>query len=670
MTVTPSQAPQVPSVDHRTLANAVRMLAVDAVETAKSGHPGMPLGMADAATVLFTDVLKFDPQDPNWPDRDRLVLSAGHGSMLLYALLFFAGSPDLGLDDLKAFRQWGSKTPGHPERGCIGGVETTTGPLGQGFANAVGMALAERMLNARFGDDLVDHDTYVLASDGDLMEGISHEAASLAGHLRLHRLIVLWDDNHISIDGPTSLAVSDRVRLRFEAYGWEVQEVDGHDPHGVRAALQAARGSDRPSLIACRTTIGFGAPSKAGSEKSHGAPLGPDEIRGVRESFQWPHEPFVIPEAVLQAWRAYGARGATDRRAWEQRLAARPSATRAEFERLQAGRLPDGWRGVIESFKRERILAPPKIPTRKASQDVLSVLTAAVPELIGGSADLTGSNLTLTKTLVPIQAGQYDGRYLFYGVREFAMAAIMNGLALHGGFIPYGGTFLVFSDYMRNALRMAALMKLRVVFVLTHDSIGVGEDGPTHQPIEHLAMLRATPDLTVFRPADVIETAECWELALSGLDGPSVLALTRQPLPTVRTNTLVDNASAQGAYILEEAEGERQVTLIATGSEVSLAKRAREALVAAGLRTALVSMPCWELFDRQPEAYRRRVLGTSGLRVAIEAGSSMGWHRYVGTDGLILALDRFGQSAPGEVLFERFGFTSEAVVAAVRKRLG
>ena len=656
-------------VSHQRLAGAVRVLAADAVEKAKSGHPGMPLGMADVATVLFTRFLKFDAATPRWLDRDRFVLSAGHGSMLLYAIGYLAGSPDLDLDQLKAFRQLGSRTPGHPEAGHPLIADTTTGPLGQGLATAVGMALGERLLAARFGAGIVDHYTYVICGDGCLMEGISHEAISLAGHLRLDKLILFWDDNGISIDGSTALAVSDDQKKRFEASGWATLAVDGHDPDAVATAIETARRSDRPTLIACRTTIAKGAPTKAGSEKSHGSPLGAAEIAGLRAALDWPAEPFTVPEEVLAAWRAAGRRGVGARHAWEERHAALPAAKREEFDRMVAGRPPAGLADAVDAFRRGVSEGKPKNATRKSSQDVLDALAPVVPELLGGSADLTHSNLTLAKGMKPVSAGDFSGSYVHYGIREFAMAAAMNGLALHGGFIPYGGTFLVFSDYMRNAIRLAALMGLRVIYVLTHDSIGVGEDGPTHQPVEHIASLRAMPGLLVFRPADGVETMESWALALAH-DGPSVLALSRQNLPTLRTDHGPENLTARGGYVLTEAAcGPRQVTLIATGSEVSLVATARAALEAEGVGTAVVSLPCWELFDRQPEDYRAAVLGDHTVRIAVEAASPFGWERYVGLKGVVMGVDGFGLSAPADQVYAHFGLTADAVAAAARRKL-
>jgi transketolase len=653
---------------HKEMANAIRALAMDAVEKAKSGHPGMPMGAADIATVLFTGFLKFDPAHPDWPDRDRFVLSAGHGSMLLYALLYLTGYPAMTLEELRKFRQLGSRTAGHPEYGHAPGIETTTGPLGQGLANAVGMALAERILHSRFGD-VVDHYTYVLAGDGCLMEGISHEAISLAGHLGLGKLVVLWDDNRISIDGGTELAVSDDQLGRFRASGWDVQAVDGHHPGEIFGALARARATKTPSLIACRTTIAQGAPTKAGTAAAHGAPLGAKEIEGARHTLGWPYPPFEIPEEVLAAWREAGSRGAAEHGRWRDALAKLPPAERAEFERVIAGRLPEGWRQAMIAAKREVSAAKPKQATRQSSKFALDRLAKAVPELLGGSADLTGSNLTLAEGMAVVKRDDFRGRYVHYGVREHAMAAAMNGIALHRGLVPYGGTFLIFTDYARPAIRLSALMRQRVVYVMTHDSIGLGEDGPTHQPVEQLASLRAIPNLQVFRPADGVETVECWMLALESAATPSLLSLTRQGVPTVRGEHRDENLSARGAYVLAEATGGRRVTLLATGSEVSLALQAREALEREGVGTAVVSMPCWSLFDAQPADYRRAVLGEGSLRVGIEAGVAFGWERYLGADGVFIGMRGFGASAPYEALYIHFGITAEAVVAAAKERL-
>ena len=655
------------TVSRTDLANAVRALAMDAVEQAKSGHPGMPMGMADVATVLWTRFLRFDPAHPDWPDRDRFVLSAGHGSMLLYALLYLTGYPDMTLDELRRFRQLGARTAGHPEHGHAFGIETTTGPLGQGLANAVGMALAERHLAARFGDELVDHHTYVIAGDGCLMEGISHEAASLAGHLGLGRLIVLFDDNGISIDGPTSLSVSDDQIARFAAYGWHTGAVDGHDPAAVEDAIEAARGeTGRPSLIACRTVIGKGAPTKAGKNSAHGAPLGAAEIEGARAALGWPYPAFAIPEAILAAWREAGRRGAGERDAWLARHDRAPRG--AEFDRAVACALPPDLGEQVNAAKRKLSAERPAPATRKASQMALDLLTAAVPEMVGGSADLTHSNLTNTAVTKPLAKGDHGGRYVNWGVREHGMIAGMNGMALHGGVIPYGGTFLVFADYCRPALRLAALMRQRVIFVATHDSIGLGEDGPTHQPVEQLASLRAIPNMLVFRPADAVETLECWELALRSADAPSTLALTRQELPTLRTEHTDENLSARGAYLLRDP-ARRDVTLLATGSEVHLALAAAEQLAGTAVEAAVASMPSWELFERQDPAYRAAVLGDAP-RVAVEAASPFGWTRYVASEADVVCMRGFGASGPFKQLYQHFGITAEHVAERARSLLG
>ncbi|MFQ5346933.1 MAG: transketolase [Rhodothalassiaceae bacterium] len=661
----------VSPVNHNLMANALRALAMDAVEKAKSGHPGMPMGMADVATVLFTKFLRYDPASPDWPDRDRFVLSAGHGSMLLYALLYLTGYERPTLEDLRNFRQLGSPTAGHPEYGELPGVETTTGPLGQGLATAVGMAIAERLAAAR-EPELFDHRTFVIASDGDLMEGISHEAASLAGHLRLGRLIVLYDDNHISIDGPTELSYTEDRRARFAAYGWHTSAVDGHDPAAIEAAITAAIEDPRPSLIACRTTIGFGAPTKAGKAASHGAPLGADEIAGARKALGWPYPPFEIPQAVLDAWRTAGSRAKAEAAAWRTRFESLPEDRRTELARRLAGRLPEALDAAIDGHKRALVETPVKVATRKASEMALSVINPILTETIGGSADLSGSNNTQTPDMAVITADDFSGRYLHYGVREHAMAAAMNGIALHGGFIPYGGTFLVFSDYCRPAMRLSALMRQRVIYVMTHDSIGLGEDGPTHQPVEHLASLRAMPGILVYRPADAVETAECWQSAL-GWQHASVIALSRQGLPQLRLAHSEENLSARGAYILAGATGGTpRAIIIGTGSEVHLALEAREVLEADGIPTQVVSMPCQELFAIQDADYVARVLGhgiDGVVRVAVEAAVSFGWERYVGPDGAFIGMTGFGASAPAADLYRHFGITTEAIVEAVRKRL-
>jgi transketolase len=655
-----------PMTENRRMANAIRALAIDAVEAAKSGHPGLPMGMADAATVLWTQFHKFDASAPHWPDRDRFVLSAGHGSMLLYSLLHLTGHAGMGMDQLRRFRQLHSVAAGHPEWGENPAIETTTGPLGQGLATSVGMALAERILATRFGKSLVDHRTWVICSDGDLMEGVSHEALGLAGHLGLSKLTVLYDQNHISIDGDTALAVSDDVVKRVAAHNWAVREVDGHDPDQVTAALSAATRSRKPTMIVCRTIIGFGAPKKAGTAAAHGSPLGPEEAAAAKQALGWTAPPFTVPDDLAAEWHAVGERSASVRHAWLKRLAA--SNQRAEFERAIAGRLPDNWNDVVAALKQEIATSKPKMATRQSSQKVLETLVPATPELIGGSADLTGSNLTLVKGQGIIAPGDFSGRYIHYGVREHGMAAAANGMALHGGIIPYTGTFFIFTDYMRPAIRLGALMHQRVIHVLTHDSIGLGEDGPTHQPIEHLASLRAMPNMHVYRPADTLETAECWELAIKRTDGPSLLVLTRQALPALRFDAS-ENLCARGGYVLAEAEGPRQATLLATGSEVSLAMDARAQLAGEGIQSAVVSLPCWELFETQDAAYRSAVLG-SAFRVGIEAASGFGWDRWLGPEGKFIGMTGFGASAPAEALYKYFGITADAVVAAVRERLG
>ncbi len=659
------------AVTHDRMANAIRALAMDAVEQARSGHPGMPMGTADIATVLFTRFLKFDPADPAWPDRDRFVLSAGHGSMLLYALLYLTGYPDMTLEEIKRFRQLGSRTPGHPENFITPGVETTTGPLGQGLANAVGMAIAERHMAAVFGDSAVDHKTWVIASDGDLMEGISHEAIALAGHLKLNKLIVLFDDNGISIDGALSLADSvDQVK-RFEACGWNAWRIDGHDPDAIAAALEMAQTSDRPVMIACKTKIGFGAPTKAGKSSSHGSPLGADEIKGTREALAWDHVPFEIPDDVLSAWRAAGARGKPAHADWKKRMAKLDGTQRAEFERRMKGELPakaldDAVRAVKESLA----ATPKDIATRSASEFALESLVPALPEMIGGSADLTGSNNTRTKSMQAMNANDFSGRFIHYGVRELGMAAAMNGMALHGGIIPYSGTFLVFSDYARPAIRLAALMGAHAIHVLTHDSIGLGEDGPTHQPVEHLAALRAIPDLLVFRPADAVETIECWQLALQNKNRPSVLALTRQNLPQLSQDFLDKNRCAAGAYEFAAADGKAEVSIFATGSEVSLAVEAQKLLAAQGVAARVVSVPCFELLAEAPEAARRAVIGDAGIRIGVEAAIRQGWDAIIGTDGDFIGMTGFGASAPYKELYKHFGITPEAVAEAALRKLG
>ena len=650
--------------DERQMANAIRALAMDAVQKANSGHPGMPMGMADVATVLFNRFVRIDPAAPHWPDRDRFVLSAGHGSMLQYAIHHLLGYDDMPVEELKAFRQLGSRTAGHPEYGHAKGIETTTGPLGQGIATAVGMALAERMMAARFGKALVDHFTYVVAGDGCLQEGISHEAIDLAGHLKLSRLIVFWDDNRISIDGPTSLSTSMDQPVRFRAAGWHVQSVDGHDFEAVAAAIAKARQTARPSLIACRTTIGKGAPNLQGSEKTHGAPLGDAEIEATRKNIGWPYAPFEVPAEIKTTWEAIAMRGRAARQAWEGRLTA--SRKGAAFTRAIAGDVPPTVTRALAAFRKEHVEKATKVATRKASEMTLAVINEATNLTVGGSADLTHSNLTLTPGLGPVTPGDFKGRYIHYGIREHGMAAAMNGIALHRGFIPYGGTFLCFTDYARGAIRLSALMGQRVLYVMTHDSIGLGEDGPTHQPIEHLAMLRATPNLDVYRPADIIETAECWELALKARDRPSVLVLSRQSLPMLRETHTSENRSAAGAYLIRKPSGRRDVTLIATGSEVEVAVKAAEALAGKGLHAAVVSMPCWERFETLEPKAQREVLGEAP-RIAVEAAARLGWDRWTGEGGAFVGMQSFGASAPAGDLYRHFSITPEAVAAeAVR----
>ncbi|WEF26044.1 transketolase [Paracoccus sp. S3-43] len=645
------------------MANAIRALAMDAVEAAKSGHPGAPMGMADVAAVLFNRFIRVDPADPAWPDRDRFVMSAGHGSMLVYAIHHLLGYDDMGMDQIRAFRQLGSRTAGHPEYGHAKGIEMTTGPLGQGIATAVGMALAERMAHARW-PDLADHHTYVIAGDGCLMEGISHEAIDLAGHLRLGRLIVLWDDNGITIDGGTDLSTSTDQQGRFAAAGWHVQAVDGHDRDAVAAAIQAARADDRPSMIACKTIIGFGAPNKQGGHEVHGAPLGAEEIAAARAHLDWPHDAFTLPEDVTSAWAAIAARGAQARADWAARL--ETSANRAAFLNAQAAPDAQALRTAIAGYCHQLVADRPKVATRKASEMALQVINATLPQTIGGSADLTGSNLTRTKDMQGIRAGDHAGRYVNYGIREHAMAAVMNGIALHGGFIPYGGTFLAFADYSRPAIRLGALMGVRVIHVMTHDSIGLGEDGPTHQPVEHLASLRAIPNLQVFRPADAVETAEAWEIALTSPTTPSVLALSRQNLPALRTRDEDENRSRRGAYVLRATPAPRDVTLIATGSEVEIAMAAADLLRADRIDAAVVSAPCFELFAAQDRAYRQGVL-CDAPRIGIEAAIRQGWDLFLRPEDGFVGMTGFGASAPAPALYRHFGITPEAVAELARK---
>ena len=640
------------------MADAIRFLAMDGVQAANSGHPGMPMGMADAAVALFADHIHVDPTCPTWPDRDRFILSAGHGSMLHYALNHLLGYKDMDAVQLKQFRQLGARTAGHPEYGHADGIETTTGPLGQGITTAVGMALAERRLASQFGRALVDHYTYVIAGDGCLMEGISHEAIDMAGHLKLGRLIVLWDDNDISIDGNTDIATSTNQLARFKAAGWQVTRVDGHDSDAVSAAIDVAKKSRKPSLIACKTVIGFGAPTLAGSHKTHGAPLGDDEIQATRTALGWDHPPFEIPSDIRSLWQEIATRGLDMRTHWQSRLDS--SVKKSRFERAMSGELPKALATRMRRYKKQLKAELPKVASRQASQMALEVINAAVPTMVGGSADLTGSNLTKTSQMRSITPGNYRGNYVHYGIREHAMGAVMNGMALHGGMIPYGGTFLVFSDYMRGSMRLSALMKQRVIYVLTHDSIGLGEDGPTHQPIEHLAMLRATPNMNVYRPCDAVETAEAWEIALESSETPSVMALSRQGLPTVRTERTNENLTQKGGYILRNVRGARDITVMATGSEVAIALDAADVLKDQGYNVAVVSMPCWELFDQQSDQYRQSVLG-SAPRIAIEALIGFGWDRYLRTQDVFIGMHYFGASGPAPELYQHFGITKERI---------
>jgi transketolase len=664
------QGEALPEATHQDMANAIRALAMDAVQKADSGHPGMPMGMADVATVLFTRFLKFDAAHPDWPDRDRFVLSAGHGSMLLYALLHLTGVPGMDVEQLKRFRQLGSRTPGHPEYGHAPGIETTTGPLGQGLGNAVGMALAERLLNSRYGEEIVNHHTYVIAGDGCLMEGISQEAISLAGHLKLGKLIVLFDDNQISIDGPTSLSVSDDQLERFRASGWHAARVDGHDPQAIALAIENARAAtDRPSLIACRTIIGYGAPKKQGTAATHGAALGEDEVKAARERLGWRHAPFEVPKPILASWRAAGSRHAAAYERWQEAAERLDPAAQKHLTDPIDVEVRAKIAAAVKELKSDFSRDAAKLATRQSSQKVLEKLVPVVPGLIGGSADLTGSNGTLTKLHTVVKPGDFSGNYIHYGVREHGMAASMNGLALHGGIVPYGGTFLVFSDYCRPSIRLSALMGKRVIYVMTHDSIGLGEDGPTHQPVEQLAALRAMPNINVFRPADSVECAECWEIALGAEATPSILALTRQGLPLLRTAHIEENLSRKGAYVLVEPKGRRDVTLIGTGSEVSLAVTAAKALQGQGIEAAVVSMPCWELFENQDQGYQGAVLGAAP-RVGVEAAVEFGWQKWLGPSGIFVGMRGFGASAPGEELYKHFGITAAAVEAAAHHLVG
>lgn len=650
------------------MANAIRFLSIDAIEKANSGHPGLPMGAADIATVLYTKFLAHDPKNPKWPNRDRFILSAGHGSMLLYSAMYLSGYEDITIDEIKNFRQLGAKTAGHPEYGHVNGIETTTGPLGQGIANAVGMALGERLMHARWGD-LFDHYTYVLAGDGCLMEGISQEAIAFAGHMKLNKLIVLWDDNHISIDGAIKISDNTDQCARFEACHWNTIKVDGHDQDAIAKAIKKAHGSDKPTLIACKTTIGFGSPHKAGTNKVHGSPLGHEEVIKTRKALGWTSEPFVVPADILDSWRLAGLNAAKKRQEWEKKLDTLDANQRAEFDRLMRGDLPGDFDTVINEYKKHLAAEQPKVATRKASEMALEVINGAIPETIGGSADLTGSNNTKTSQTKSIVPEDFSGRYIHYGIREHAMGAIMNGLSLYGGIIPYSGTFLCFSDYARPAMRLSSLMGIRVIYVMTHDSIGLGEDGPTHQPVEHLASLRAIPNHLVFRPADVVETAECWQLALKSHKTPSTLVLTRQGLPTLRKSYEEDNLCALGAYELLTASDDAKVTIFASGSEVEIAVNARNVLENKGIPTRVVSVPCFELFEQQVESYRTALIGNAPVKIAIEAAIRQGWDRFIGSDGVFIGMHGFGASGPIDALYTHFGITAEAVVAAAEAKL-
>lgn len=650
------------------MANAIRFLSIDAIEKANSGHPGLPMGAADIATVLYTKFLAHDPKNPKWPNRDRFILSAGHGSMLLYSAMYLSGYEDITIDEIKNFRQLGAKTAGHPEYGHVNGIETTTGPLGQGIANAVGMALGERLMHARWGD-LFDHYTYVLAGDGCLMEGISQEAIAFAGHMKLNKLIVLWDDNHISIDGAIKISDNTDQCARFEACHWDTIKVDGHDQDAIAKAIKKAHGSDKPTLIACKTTIGFGSPHKAGTNKVHGSPLGHEEVIETRKTLGWTSEPFVVPADILDSWRLAGLNAAKKRQEWEKKLDTLDANQRAEFDRLMRGDLPGDFDTVINEYKKHLAAEQPKVATRKASEMALEVINGAIPETIGGSADLTGSNNTKTSQTKSIVPEDFSGRYIHYGIREHAMGAIMNGLSLYGGIIPYSGTFLCFSDYARPAMRLSSLMGIRVIYVMTHDSIGLGEDGPTHQPVEHLASLRAIPNHLVFRPADVVETAECWQLALKSHKTPSTLVLTRQGLPTLRKSYEEDNLCALGAYELLTASDDAKVTIFASGSEVEIAVNARNVLENKGIPTRVVSVPCFELFEQQVESYRTALIGNAPVKIAIEAAIRQGWDRFIGSDGVFIGMHGFGASGPIDALYTHFGITAEAVVAAAEAKL-
>ena len=654
---------------HAGMANAIRFLSIDAVQKANSGHPGLPMGAADIATVLFSDFMKFDPKKPDWPDRDRFVLSAGHGSMLLYSLLYLLGYEDIDINQIKKFRQLGAKTAGHPEYGHAAGIETTTGPLGQGIANAVGMAIAERKLGGEFGEEIVDHRTYCLVGDGCLMEGISQEAITLAGHLKLNKLIVLWDDNQISIDGPISIADSTDQIARFDACNWNTISVDGHDRKEIANALEEAQSSDRPVMIACRTTIGYGSPNKAGTASAHGAPLGDEEIAATRKALGWKAKPFNVPSEILDDWRIIGLRSSQKRKEWEKRFSKMEADKRGEFQRRMRGDLPATLEPAISEYKRTLAREKPTKASRQSSQMALEVINDIAIEAIGGSADLTGSNNTKTSQTNSITPDDFSGRYIHWGVREHAMAAAMNGMALHGGLIPYSGGFMIFSDYCRTSIRLAALMGIRVIHVLTHDSIGLGEDGPTHQPVEQLASLRAIPNFMVMRPADAMETAECWQLALESQSTPSAIALSRQALTALRTEYDVENRCASGAYEISSASDNAQISLFATGSEVEIAIEAQNLLEEQNIPTRVVSVPCFELFEAQSSRYQTNMIGEATLNIAIEAGVRQGWDRFIGSNGVFIGMNSFGGSAPAKQLYDHFGITPQAILKAAKSKL-
>ena len=652
------------------LANAIRFLSIDAVQKANSGHPGLPMGMADVATVLFKYYLRFNPKNPNWINRDRFILSAGHGSMLLYSLLYLTGYKSVSIKDIQDFRQLNSICAGHPEYEKNSGIETTTGPLGQGLSNAVGMSIAEEIMKKKFGSSVINHKTYVIASDGDFMEGISHEAMSLAGHLKLKNLVVFFDNNKISIDGSTSLSVSDNYKKRFESYGWSFQEINGHNEKQIFNAIKKSLNSKKPNLISCKTIIGYGSPNKSGKASSHGAPLGEEEIELVRKKLKWNHKPFEIPKEILNEWRKIGEKGSSHEEKWNTIFNKKNNKIKEEISRIINNKLPKNFDKIIEDLKKKLFEEKSSIASRQSSANVLEAITKSLPELVGGSADLSGSNNTKTKFSTIIKPSNYNGNYIHYGVREHAMAGIMNGMALHGGIIPYGGTFLIFLDYCKPSLRLSSLMGLKVIYVFSHDSIGLGEDGPTHQPIEHFAHLRAIPNLNVFRPADTIETLECWEIALKSSSNPSVIALSRQKIPFVTELLSKENKSKLGAYELKKTNSNPEITLIASGSEVQIALEALNKLQAININSKVISMPCQELFDKQPEEYKEKILGNNSKKISIEAGSIFGWKKYVGSEGVSLGIKSFGKSAPSKNLYKDFNLTSDNVVNIAKKILG